>query len=75
MTEWRTIGAPRLRREDYRFLTGQGRYLDDIAVAGCLHAHFVRSPHAHARIRSVDIAAAKQAEGVVAIVGGRETAE
>jgi carbon-monoxide dehydrogenase large subunit len=75
MTDRRTIGAPRLRREDYRFVTGQGRYLDDIAVFGCLHAHFVRSPHAHARITSIDIADAKQAEGVVAIVGGRELAE
>jgi carbon-monoxide dehydrogenase large subunit len=75
MTDRRTIGAPRLRREDYRFVTGQGRYLDDIAISGCLHAHFVRSPHAHARITSVDIAAAKHAEGVVAIVGGRELAE
>jgi len=75
MTDRRTIGAPRLRREDYRFVTGQGRYLDDIAVSGCLHAHFVRSPHAHARIRSIDIAAAKKAEGVIAIVGGRELAE
>jgi len=75
MTDRRTIGAPRLRREDYRLVTGQGRYLDDISIAGCLHAHFVRSPHAHARIRSIDIAAAQQAEGVAAIVGGRELAE
>ena len=36
MTEGRAIGAPLLRREDYRFVTGQGRYLDDIAVPGCL---------------------------------------
>jgi aerobic carbon-monoxide dehydrogenase large subunit len=75
MTDRRTIGAPKLRREDYRFVTGQGRYLDDIAVSGCLHAHFVRSPHAHARIKSIDIATARQFEGVVAIVGGRELAE
>ncbi len=75
MTDRRTIGAPKLRREDYRFVTGQGRYLDDIVVPGCLHAHFVRSPHAHARIKSIDIAAAQGAEGVVAIVGGRELSE
>ena len=55
MTENRTIGKTLLRREDYRFLTGQGRYLDDVVVPGALHAHFVRSPHAHARIRSIDI--------------------
>ena len=72
MTDGRAIGAPLLRREDYRFVTGQGHYLDDIAVPGCLHAHFVRSPHAHARIRSIDLEAAQKAEGVVAIVGGRE---
>ena len=75
MTEGRTIGAALLRREDYRFVTGQGRYLDDVVVPGSLHAHFVRSPHAHARIRSIDVAAARQAEGVVAIVSGRELAE
>ena len=75
MTDRRAIGAPLLRREDHRFLTGHGRYLDDIAVANCLHAHFVRSPHAHARIRSIDIADALGAEGVVAVVGGRELAQ
>lgn len=75
MSETRIIGKALLRREDYRFVTGQGRYLDDVVVPGALHAHFVRSPHAHARIRSIDIEAARQAEGVVAIVGGRELAE
>jgi carbon-monoxide dehydrogenase large subunit len=75
MTEARIIGKALLRREDYRFVTGQGRYLDDVVVPGSLHAHFVRSPHAHARIRSIDIDAARQAEGVVAIVTGRELAE
>ena len=44
------IGQSLPRKEDHRFLTGQGRYLDDIVVPGALHAHFVRSPHAHARI-------------------------
>jgi carbon-monoxide dehydrogenase large subunit len=75
MTEKRTIGQALLRREDYRFVTGQGRYLDDVVVPGSLHAHFVRSPHAHARIRSIDVADALKAEGVVAIAGGRELAE
>ena len=75
MSETRIIGKALLRREDYRFVTGQGRYLDDVVVPGALHAHFVRSPHAHARIRSIDIEAARRAEGVVAIVGGRELAE
>ena len=75
MSETRIIGKALLRREDYRFVTGQGRYLDDVVVPGALHAHFVRSPHAHARIRSIDIEAARRAEGVVAVVGGRELAE
>ncbi len=70
-----TIGAALPRKEDYRLVTGQGRYLDDIAVPGCLHAHFVRSPHAHARILSVDCKAAAAAEGVVAVVTGRELAQ
>jgi aerobic carbon-monoxide dehydrogenase large subunit len=71
----RTIGAALPRKEDYRLVTGQGRYLDDIAVPGCLHAHFVRSPHAHARIVSIDCKAAAAAEGVVAVVTGRELAQ
>jgi aerobic carbon-monoxide dehydrogenase large subunit len=53
MTERRTIGAPLPRREDYRFLTGQGRYLDDIAVPNCLHAHlFARRTRMRALFRS-----------------------
>ena len=75
MTERRTIGAALPRKEDFRFVTGQGRYLDDIAVPNCLHAHFVRSPHAHARIVAIDGEAARKAEGVVAVVTGRELAE
>ncbi len=75
MTEARTIGAALPRKEDYRLITGQGRYLDDIAVPNCLHAHFVRSPHAHARIVGIDCEAARGAEGVVAVVTGRELAE
>jgi carbon-monoxide dehydrogenase large subunit len=75
MTATRVIGAALPRKEDYRFVTGQGRYLDDIAFPGCLHAHFVRSPHAHARIAAMDCAAARAAEGVVTIVTGRELAE
>ncbi|MFN5881039.1 MAG: hypothetical protein ACK44L_04940, partial [Burkholderiales bacterium] len=46
----RHIGQPIARREDRRFLTGTARYVDDIEVPGALHACFVRSPHAHARI-------------------------
>jgi carbon-monoxide dehydrogenase large subunit len=75
MTGTKVIGAALPRKEDYRFVTGQGRYLDDIVFPGCLHAHFVRSPHAHARIAGIDCTAARSAEGVVAIVTGRELAE
>ena len=75
MTQARTIGAALPRKEDFRFVTGQGRYLDDIAIPNCLHAHFVRSPHAHARIVAIDCEAARAAEGVVAVVTGRELAE
>ena len=75
MTGTKVIGAALRRKEDYRFVTGQGRYLDDIVFPGCLHAHFVRSPHAHARIAAIDCTAALDAEGVIAIVTGRELAE
>ena len=58
------IGAPRKRKEDPRFLTGASCFTDDVALAGQLHAVVVRSPHAHARIRAVDTAAARSAPGV-----------
>ena len=69
------IGKPLLRKEDRRFLTGQGRYLDDIVIPRALHACFVRSPHAHARIRAIDVDTAKAAPGVVAVVTGTELAD
>src|ERR1700738_2557790 len=65
-----TIGTPVRRREDYRFLTGQGTYTDDIDRPGQLHAYILRSPHAHARIASIDTAAARAAPGVVAVYTG-----
>ncbi len=52
------------RFEDVRFLTGHGRYMDDVAPAGALHAFFLRSPVAHAEITALDIAAAREAPGV-----------
>jgi carbon-monoxide dehydrogenase large subunit len=58
------IGAPRKRKEDPRFLTGASRFTDDIALAGQLHSVVIRSPHAHARLRGVDVAAARSAPGV-----------
>ena len=59
------IGASSKRREDVRFLTGKGRYTDDINIRGQLYAHFVRSEVAHGRIRSIDTAAAAASPGVV----------
>jgi carbon-monoxide dehydrogenase large subunit len=55
------------RREDFRLTQGRGLYAGDVALDGMTHAVFVRSPHAHARIKAVDTAAAKQAKDVVAI--------
>jgi len=58
--------------EDPRLIQGQGQYLDDIRLDGLLHAAFVRSPHAHARIVTVDTAAALRASGVSAALTGRD---
>ena len=55
---------PITRLEDSRFLTGRGRYIDDIAPAGALHAHVLRSPVAHGDLLSVDVSAARTAPGV-----------
>jgi carbon-monoxide dehydrogenase large subunit len=55
------------RREDPRLVTGAGAFVDDLRVPGCLHAAMVRSPHAHARIRAIDVAAARRAPGVVGV--------
>jgi carbon-monoxide dehydrogenase large subunit len=70
----RYIGRPMKRREDPRLLTGAGRYVDDLAPAGCLYAVFVRSTHAHARIVRLAVDAARQVAGVVMIVTGEEVA-
>jgi carbon-monoxide dehydrogenase large subunit len=62
-----TVGTPVRRREDYRFLTGQGTYTDDIDRPGQLYAFILRSPHANARIDGIDTAAARAAPGVAAV--------
>ena len=64
------IGASVRRKEDYRFLTGSGQYTDDVNPPNHVHAFFLRSPHAHAKIRRIDTAKAKGAPGVVAIYTG-----
>lgn len=61
------VGLSPRRIEDEALLRGQARFLDDVPMAGVLHACFVRSPHAHARILSMDLADARQMPGVVAI--------
>jgi carbon-monoxide dehydrogenase large subunit len=69
-----TVGTPVRRREDYRFLTGQGTYTDDIDRPHQLHAYMLRSPHAHARITGIDVSAASSAPGVAAIYTGQDMA-
>ncbi|HEY2929740.1 MAG TPA: xanthine dehydrogenase family protein molybdopterin-binding subunit, partial [Albitalea sp.] len=69
------IGKPLLRREDYRFLTGAGQYTDDVVLPGQTWGVFLRSPYAHARIKSIDTAAALKAPGVVKIFTGADLAE
>jgi aerobic carbon-monoxide dehydrogenase large subunit len=66
------IGARVVRKEDKRFITGAGRYVDDMVVPGMKHAAFVRSPHAHAEIESIDVSAAKAMPGVIGVLTGRE---
>ncbi len=68
------IGESVLRKEDYRFLTGAGQYTDDITLTRMAHAVFVRSPHAHANIKSVDTKAAKAAPGVIGVLDGKDVA-
>ncbi len=66
------VGASILRREDPRFLAGQGCYLDDVPVArGCVGV-FVRSPHAHAEIEQLDTSDALNVAGVLAVITGAD---
>ncbi len=71
-TQERLFGKSIKRREDPRFVTGRGSYVDDIKLPGTTYAVFVRSPHAHARIRGIDAAAARRHPGVVAVFTGRD---
>src|ERR1700722_14400133 len=66
------IGQPVTRKEDCRFLTGQGRYVADIDLARPAHAIFLLSPHAHARIATLDKVAAEQLPGVDAVLTGED---
>ncbi|MCR4268057.1 xanthine dehydrogenase family protein molybdopterin-binding subunit [Nitratireductor sp. ZSWI3] len=66
------IGARVLRKEDKRFITGQGRYTDDIRNERQTYAAFVRSPHAHAKVTSIDRSAAEAMDGVIAVLDGKQ---
>ena len=66
------IGDPVKRKEDQRFLLGKGRYTDDITRPNQTYAVFVRSTVAHARLKRVDVEAAKKAPGVVAVFTGQD---
>lgn len=66
------IGARLARKEDKRFITGLGRYVDDMVVPGMKHAAFVRSPHAHADIERIDVEKAKAMPGVIDVLTGKE---
>ncbi|WP_207536695.1 xanthine dehydrogenase family protein molybdopterin-binding subunit [Sabulicella rubraurantiaca] len=68
------IGQPVRRKEDVRLLTGRGQFTDDLVRDGMVHAAVLRSPHAHARILSIDVSAAKAAPGVVAVLTGHDAA-
>jgi len=68
------IGQAVKRREDYRFLTGAGQYTDDVQLANQSYAYFVRSPHAHAKIKAIRKDKAAKAPGVVAVFTGEDIA-
>src|SRR3989338_7776258 len=72
VTEDRLFGKAIKRREDPRFITGRGTYVDDVKLPGMTYASFVRSPHAHARIKRINVAKAKSAPGVIAVYTAEE---
>jgi carbon-monoxide dehydrogenase large subunit len=73
--EERFVGQPLKRREDLRFTTGKGTFVDDLKLHGMLYATILRSPYAHARIRKVDTSEAERHPGVVATLIGKEVGE
>ena len=73
--ERKYVGAPVLRKEDAKFLTGEGSYVENLTPRGSAHAALVRSPFAHAEIKAVDLSAALAADGVVAAFSAADLAE
>ena len=74
ITAIKYLGQPLRRREDFKFVTGKGRYTDDLKAPGMLHMAVLRSPHAHAIVRQVDLTAAKAAPGVRLALSGADLA-
>ena len=72
---YKYVGKPTPRKEDPKLLTGRAGYIGDVVVPGMLHAAVLRSPHAHARIRSIDVSAARALPGVVCVLTGAEALE
>ena len=68
------LGQAVPRTEDPRLLTGRGRYIDDFVLPRLAHAYVLRSPHAHAQIRAIDIRAAQQSPGVLSVLAGEDWA-
>jgi carbon-monoxide dehydrogenase large subunit len=66
------LGSPVKRTEDPRFITGKGRYLDDIKLQNMAHMAILRSPYAHANVRSIDASAAKRMPGVITVITGAD---
>jgi aerobic carbon-monoxide dehydrogenase large subunit len=66
------LGCKRKRVEDIRFVQGKGNYVDDLRLPGTLYGNLVRSPHAHARIRSIDVSKAMEVPGVLAVLTAKE---
>ena len=73
--EVRGVGHSVKRKEDARFIQGRGQYFDDITLPGMLHMEILRSPYAHARLKSIDTSAASALPGVVAVVTGELMAQ
>ncbi len=75
MAVTKLFGASIKRREDPRLITGTGRFTDDLKLQGLTYAAFVRSPHAHAKIKAIDAANAKKTPGVIAVFTGKDLAD
>jgi len=73
MSKW--VGKPLKRKEDFRLLTGRGKYIDDIVLPNMLHAAILRSPYPHAIIKNIDVSEARKLSGVVYILTGEELAQ